>query len=363
MAAKDDGQERTESATPRRREEAHREGRVPRSQELSAATLLLAGTGVLALAGGTSLARHSLDVMRTDIAWLSAQPLNALQAATILQQLGRTTLLALAPFLVGILAVTLLVNGVQARGIVSVEPLGPKLSHIDPVAGLGRTFSLDAVVNLLKALVKFALLGLVTYLVLKRAWPEVLSSGGADVPVILGLTRTLAVRMALLAGLAFLAIAALDYGYQVWQYEKNLRMTRHEVTQEHKETEGDPQIKGRVRQLQRQMARKRMLGKVATADVVVTNPTHIAVALKYDPLISAAPIVVAMGERLLAQRIKDIAHRAGVPVIENKPLARALLASARVNEAIPAALYVAVAEVIAFVFRRKGVPLPRRRDR
>jgi len=361
--AENDGQERTESATPRRREKAQEEGRVPRSQELSSATLLLAGTSVLALAGGAALARHSVNLLRTDIAWLSAQPLSALQAVSILQQIGRTTLMALAPFLVGVVAIILLVNGVQARGIVSVEPLAPKLSHIDPVAGFGRLVSLDAVVNLLKALLKVSLLAFVTYLVLRHAWAEILSSGGASVPVVLGLTRTLAVRMALFTGLAFLAIAVADYGYQVWQYEKKLRMTKYEVTQEHKETEGDPQIKGRIRQLQRQMARKRMLGKVATADVVVTNPTHIAVALKYDPLLSAAPIVVAMGEHLLAQRIKDIAHRAGVPVIENKPLARALLASARINEAVPPALYVAVAEVIAFVFRRKGAPLPRRRDR
>lgn len=361
--AENDGQERTESATPKRREEAHREGRVPRSQELSSATLLLAGTGALALVGGATLARHTVNILRADITWMSAQPLSSLQAITILQQVGRTTLMAMAPFLAGIVAITVLVNAVQARGIVSVEPLTPKLSHIDPVAGLGRLVSIDALVNLLKALLKVSILGFVTYLVIKRAWPEILSSGGASVPVILGLTRALTMRMALFAGLVFLAIAAADYGYQVWQYEKRMRMSKQDVMREYKETEGDPQVKGRVRQLQRQMARKRMLGKVATADVVVTNPTHVAVALKYDPLISAAPIVVAMGERLLAQRIKEIAYKAGVPVIENKPLARALLAGARVNEAVPPALYVAVAEVIAFVFRRKGAPLPRRRDR
>jgi flagellar biosynthetic protein FlhB len=179
----------------------------------------------------------------------------------------------------------------------------------------------------------------------------------------MGVARALAIRMAVLVGLVFLAIAALDYGFQLWQYEKSLRMTRQEVIQEHRETEGDPAVKGRIRQLQRAMARKRMLSKVATADVVVTNPTHIAVALKYDPLVSAAPVVLAMGERLLAQRIREIAMRAGVPVVENKPLARALLANAKIGQAIPPALYVAVAEVIAFVFRKKGAPLPTRRPR
>jgi flagellar biosynthetic protein FlhB len=140
-------------------------------------------------------------------------------------------------------------------------------------------------------------------------------------------------------------------------------MTKQEVIQEHRESEGDPAVKGRIRQLQRSMMRKRMLSRVATADVVVTNPTHIAVALKYDPLVAPAPIVLAMGERLLAQRIKDIAHQAGVPVIENKPLARALLAGAKVGSPVPPALYVAVAEVIAFVFGQRGKSLPVGRHR
>jgi flagellar biosynthetic protein FlhB len=362
--AGDDGQERTEAATPRRREEALKEGRVPRSQELSAATLLLAGTGALAVAGGASLARHTLAMLRgTGTAWLTADPLTASGAIALLEQVGRTTLFALAPFLIGVLGLTLLVNAAQARGVVSMEPLAPKLAHVDPVAGLKRLFSLQAAFNVLKAVIKLAIIGFVAWSILRRAWPEILSTSGAPVPEILRTTRSLAIRMSVLVGLVFLAVAALDYGFQLWQYEKSLRMTRQEVIQEHRETEGDPAVKGRIRQLQRAMARKRMLSKVATADVVVTNPTHIAVALKYDPLVSAAPVVLAMGERLLAQRIREIAMRAGVPVVENKPLARALLANAKIGQAIPPALYVAVAEVIAFVFRKKGAPLPTRRPR
>ena len=358
-----DGQEKTEAATPRRRDEAMKEGRVPRSAELSAATLLLAGTSMLALAGGTALARHAVQLMREGSAWLGAAPLSPGAAIGIVEQVGRTTLLALAPFLAGVLALTVLVNAVQARGVISTEPLVPKFSHVDPVAGLKRLFSVEAVFSLVKALLKLVVIGAVAWLVLRRAWPEVLSTTGAGVPVILGVTRSLALRMALFVGLVFLAVAAFDYGFQVWQYEKSLRMTKQEVIQEHRETEGDPAVKGRIRQLQRAMARKRMLANVATADVVVTNPTHIAVALKYDPLVAPAPIVLAMGERLLAQRIKEIAFRAGVPVIENKPLARALLANAKVGNPIPPALYIAVAEVIAFVLRKKGAPLPARRDR
>jgi flagellar biosynthetic protein FlhB len=358
-----DGQERSEAATPKRRDDAHREGRIPRSAELSAATLLLAGTSMLALAGGAALSRHLLSLLREGTRWLGPAPLSAGAAIGIVEQVGRSTLIALAPFLVGVLALTVLVNAVQARGVVSPEPLLPKFSHVDPIAGLKRLFSIEAVFNLLKALIKLAIIGGIAALVLQRAWPEILATTGAAVPSILGVTRALAVRMAMLVGLVFLALAGLDYGFHVWQYEKNLRMTKQEVIQEHKETEGDPVVKGRIRQLQRAMVRKRMLANVATADVVVTNPTHIAVALKYDPLVAAAPLVIAMGERLLAQRIKEIAFRAGVPVVENKPLARALLANAKVGSPIPPALYVAVAEIIAFVFRKRGAPLPARRDR
>ena len=361
--AESDGQEKTEHATPRKREEAAREGRVPRSAELSAATLLLAGTATLALTAGGTIAHHAVDMVHVGQGWLLATPLTDRDAVSMVQQVGRTTLLAMAPFFLGVIAVTLLVNAVQARGTISVEPLSLKLSHIDPIAGLGRIVSLDAVVNLLKALLKLVIIAFVAWKVFSGSWTQILTTSGASVPAILGVTRGLMIKFTILVGLVFLAIALLDYGYQVWQFEKKLRMSKQEVTQEHRETEGDPAVKGRIRQLQRTMARKRMLTKVATADVVVTNPTHIAIALRYDPLISAAPIVIAMGERLLAQRIKDIARRAGVSVIENKPLARALLATAKVGSPIPPALYIAVAEIIAFVFRKKGNPLPVRRGR
>lgn len=361
--AQSDGQERTEAATPKRREEALTEGRVPRSQELSAATLLIAGTGTLAVVAGGTLAGHAVALLHAGAGWLTAVPMTPNGAVTIVQQVAQGTVLALAPFLGAVLAITLLVNAIQARGVIAPEALSPKLSHIDPLAGIGRLFSIQALFNVLKALVKLLIIGWVAWGVLHRAWPEILSTSGAEVPRILGVTRELAIRMALFVGLVFLVIAAVDYGFQVWQFEKGLRMTRQEVVQEHRESEGDPQVKGRIRQLQKAMARKRMLSNVATADVVVTNPTRIAVALKYDPLVSPAPVVLAMGERLLARRIREIAMHAGVPVVENKPLARALFATAKVGTPIPPALYVAVAEVIAFVFRRQGTPLPSRRDR
>lgn len=361
--ANDDGQERTEAATQKRRDEARKEGRIPRSAELSSATLLLAGTGVLAMVGGAALATQSIQMLVYGATQLTARPATSNEMIALVHNLGRSALMALLPFLIGVGGITLLVNAIQARGVISVEPVMPKLSHIDPISGLKRLVSVEAVFSVIKALVKLIIIGFVAWVVFRRAWPQILLTSGAEVPQIMGVTRTLGLRLALFVGLAFLVVAAIDYGFQVWQYEKSLKMTKQEVVQEHRESEGDPAVKGRIRQLQRQMARKRMMSKVATADVVVTNPTHIAVALKYDPLVSPAPIVVAMGERLIAQKIKELAYQAGVPVIENKPLARALLAGAKVGGPVPPALYVAVAEVIAFVFGRKGKPLPRKKDR
>jgi flagellar biosynthetic protein FlhB len=161
------------------------------------------------------------------------------------------------------------------------------------------------------------------------------------------------VKLLLTAGGTYLLLAAADYAFQLWQHERGLRMTREEVRQEHKETEGDPQVKSRLRTLGRALIRRQMFKDVPRADVVVTNPTHIAVALKYDPLVSLAPIVLAMGQRKIAERIKRMAQESGVPVIEDKPLARALFAAGKVGQAIPAELYVAVAEVLAFVYRRR----------
>jgi flagellar biosynthetic protein FlhB len=191
------------------------------------------------------------------------------------------------------------------------------------------------------------------YVSLRHAWDELMTLGQQH-PV--ALARSLggfAVRLFLVAGAAYIVIAAADFAFQLWQHTRQLKMTKEEVRQEHKETDGDPLVKSRLRSLGRALVRQQMFKDVQKADVVVTNPTHIAVALRYDPTISFAPIVLAMGERKIAQRIKRLAHDSGVPVVENKPLARALLAAGKVGLPIPAELYVAVAEILAFVYKRR----------
>ncbi len=348
-------QERTEPATPKRRDEAHREGRVPRSQELSAAVLLLSSAFALCYAGGTALARQVHAFFAADLAWLTAEPLSALGAQALVGTMAQHVALGLLPFGIIVVSMSLLVGTLQGRGVLTLEPLTPKLSRLDPIQGFGRIFSLQAPFTLAKSIVKFAVLGLVTYVALRKAWPELTSLSAVPPSYLPVVVRDLSLQLALSVGLAFLLLAAADYAFEAYRHEKSLRMTKQEVRQEHKESEGDPLIKSRIRSLQRATSRKRMLRDVAKADVIITNPTHIAVALKYDAEASSAPIVLAMGERKLAQRIKALAAQSGVPMVENRPLAHALLATAKVGRQIPASLYAAVAEVLAYVYRRRGM--------
>ncbi len=347
-------QERTESPTPRRRQQAREEGRVARSPEVSAAVVLLAGTAALASVAGTGPAEHVVRLLREGAQALSAGPLTAAGATAWLRSLVLGLLLALLPFGLALTATVVLVNVLQTRGLVSLKPLLPDWSRVSPASGLKRLASLDAPVSLLKALLKLAALGLVTWLVLRRGWADLTALPQADPAVMLGVLRSLVLRLAFATGLAFLVVAGLDYGFQVFRHERSLRMTRDELIREQRETEGDPLIKGRIRSIARARARQRMLQAVPSADVVIVNPTHIAVALRYDAAVAPAPIVVAMGERKLAERIRDLASQAGVPIVEDRPTARALLATGKVGQMIPPALYAAVAQILAWVYRQRG---------
>ena len=352
MDERPSAQERTEAATPRRREESRRRGEIARSRDLSGAAVLLAGVGALGLAGGRSLADFTHRLLDRSAGWVAGAPLTESGAADLLRSLTAETLAALAPFLVGMAAVVLVVNLVQARGVFSLEPVTVHWNRIDPVAGVGRLFSLESTFTLVKSLLKLALLGLVAHLSIAGRWYQILALSDGEPAQIMSAMRSMALALAVYTALGFLALAVVDYLFQWRQHEQNLRMTRQEVIREFRETEGDPLIKSRIRAVARALSRRQMLRRVAEADVVVTNPTHIAVALKYDLAESAAPIVLAMGARKLAARIRELARTAGVPLVENKPLAQALFATARVGAPIPPALYLAVAEVLAFVYRR-----------
>jgi flagellar biosynthetic protein FlhB len=185
-------------------------------------------------------------------------------------------------------------------------------------------------------------------------WPTIAGLVGADAGPVLEVTRATSLRIAFLAGLTFLAIAIIDYSFVAWRHQQQMMMTRQEIIQEHRESEGDPLLKSRMRSLAQQLTRRRMLQRVKEADVVIVNPTHVAVAIKYDAAEASAPIVLAMGQRKLAERIRALASESRIPVVRNVPVARALLASATIGRPIPPALYAAVAEILAFVYRQRG---------
>jgi flagellar biosynthesis protein FlhB len=354
MAEASSGQDRTESPTPRRRGEARNEGRVARSQDMSTAAVLLGGTVLLASVGGREIAGFAARLLRESGRTRSSGPLTSPGAVQMLRDTTQGLVMALLPYALGLTGIVVCANLAQTRGVASLKPITPSFTNVNLLGGLRRIVNLDSLVTLLKSVAKIALLGFITWQVVRSNWPELSSLAGAG-PLEIGLVaRMLALKLALTVGLAFLVVAAADYAYQRFQFEKRLRMTRQEVILEHRDSEGDPLIKGHIRALARARARKRMLQDVPTADVVVVNPTHVAVALKYDVSVAPAPIVVAMGERKLAERIKALALESRVPVVENRAVARALLATATVGQMVPSALYAVVAEILAFVYRQRA---------
>jgi flagellar biosynthetic protein FlhB len=346
-----DAGERTEAASPRRRQEARAKGQVARSAELNSALLLLGTFGALALGGG-AMGQALLRAIRGGIALSGRNPLELeglrnLYVWTVLA-IGQT----IAPVALTGMAMGVLGNVLQVGLHVTPEALHPNWGRLNPAAGLRNLLSSRGAVELIKAILKLALLGSVAYWTLRPAWARFAELGQADLMQILAWQTGLALRLGLrVAGVyGFLALA--DYGYQRWQHEQRLRMTRAEVQEESRQQEGSPQIRARVRSVQQMRATRRMMQDVPGASVVVVNPIHIAVAIKYQARTMRAPRVVAKGKRLMAQRIVAAARAAGVPVVQDIPLARALDKAVGVGGEIPTALYLAVAQILAYVYAR-----------
>lgn len=249
------------------------------------------------------------------------------------------------------MVVGVVVNLLQVGVMFTAEPLSPNWARLNPVAGFTRLFSRRAFVESVKTLLKVLLIGWLTFSAVRADAAMLLRTSEIDPLMVLMLVGQLLYKMAWRVGLAMLVLALLDYGFQRWEYEKSLRMTKEEVKQELKQTEGDPQVRSRIRARQQAIARRRMMQAVPKADVVVTNPTHYAVALQYDAQKMAAPTVVAKGMNLIALRIREIAQQHGVPIVENPPLAQSLYRTVDIGEQIPPELYQAVAEVLAYVYR------------
>jgi flagellar biosynthetic protein FlhB len=352
--ADDSGQEKTEAPTQKRRDDAFLEGRVPRSPELNAAALFLTAA-LMINSVGDGIGTQIVTLFGTTLAAVGAGAGDATVATALLRSTGFAAMKIVGLLGAGFGVAVLAIAGVQGRGLLSMQPLEPKWERISPLANAKRLFSSQPLVDLVKSLAKMGIVGWAVSGVLVGGWADLQDLGNRDLMAMFPVVQHLVVQMLKNAGLAYLALAALDYAYQLYVHEQSLKMSKEDVRQETKQTEGDPQLRHRMRSLARARIRRQMFEDVKKADVVIVNPTHIAVALRYDPVQAPAPIVLAMGQRKIAERIKALAFEHKVPVIENKPLARALLASAHVGQMIPAELYAAVAEVLAFVIRQRAL--------
>ncbi|MCE5314749.1 MAG: flagellar biosynthesis protein FlhB [Armatimonadota bacterium] len=343
-------EDRTEDATPRRKHEAREEGRVARSVELNSALILLSALIILRSTGPKVI--DSLRGLAIDsFTKFPSHDLTIYDVRYGLVQLLLRIGPAIAPLFFGVAVIGFVANVVQVGFTISGKALQFKGERLNPLSGITRMFSAQAGVELLKSVAKIAIVGGMVYSFIRDKYADIATLAGASYFTACVQISGLVWQILLRTAIVLFVIAALDYMFQRQQLNKSLKMTKQEVKEDLKRSEGDPHIKGKIRQKQRQMAQRRMMREVPKADVVVTNPTHFAVALKYDAQKSTAPIVVAKGKDFIAKRIKEIAMESNVPLVENVQLARALYAAVEIGDEIPANLYQAVAEVLAYVYR------------
>jgi len=352
MADENKDQEKTEQATPKKREEAKNKGQVAKSRDAASVAVLLAGL-IFFWFGASGMIEKMMSLVR----WLLIQSsrfnidCNNIQGLSI--SLAYKISAILFPLFLTIFFIALLANYLQVGFVLSSESVQPKFSKIDPIKGFGKLFSLKSLVELAKNIFKISIIGFVVYITFKAEIENFLPLIDQSVWGILIYIGEVAFKIVFRVCLVLIILAILDYIYQKWEFEKNLKMSKQEIKDEFKQTEGNPLVKSRIKRLQRDAARKRMMASVPEADVVITNPTHLAVALRYDPKSLSAPKVVAKGAGFIAENIKEIARKNNVPIVDNKPLARVLYKSVDVDETIPTNLYRAVAEVLAFIYNMK----------
>ncbi len=347
--AESNGQEKTEQPTSKRRKDAREEGNIFQSKDIVTVVMLFGVFYVVRLMlpfiydTMREYIEYAFSAIRMELNFGSSPHLYVYSVVSLLK--------CALPLLLAAAVLGILGHGIQTRFLVTFKPLRPKFSKLNPISRLKKLFGLKKIVDLVKNLIKIAILLVLLYNIMKSDLSPI--SRMFDMPAMnstaymLKLVYDLVVKVCI----AFAVVAFFDFLYQRWDYENNLKMTKQEVKDEYKMTEGNPEIKGRIRKIQRQMAMSRMMQSVPQADVVVRNPTHFAVALRYDPDRNSAPVVLAKGQDYLALRIVRVAEEHGVSVLENRPLARALYASCEVEREIPPELYGAVAEVLVYIYR------------
>lgn len=341
--------EKTEDATSKRKQEARQKGQVAKSVELNSAFIILSAFFALKVMG-PQIYETLASFMRQTYGVFSTQDFTIQTIYILFIDMSVVFFQIALPIMLCILVISLAINFMQVGFVLTLEPLMPKFDRLNPIAGMARLFSKKALVELVKSLLKIAIIGYFIYRFINRELLYIPKLIGVELSDSMQYVAGLTVELALQIGGVILVLAALDYFYQWWDHNQSLKMSKQEVKEEFKQIEGNPQIKGKIKERQRAIAMRRMMQEVPSASVVVTNPTHFAVALKYKEDM-AAPIVVAKGQDFIAAKIKELARANKVAVVENKPLARALYSSTDIGEIIPSELYQAVAEVLAYVYR------------
>ncbi|WP_327440037.1 flagellar biosynthesis protein FlhB [Pseudomonas donghuensis] len=350
MAESESGQDKTEDPTEKRKKDAREKGEIARSKELNTVTVTLAGAGAL-LAFGGGLAQTLMELMRTNFTLSREVLIDERSMGIFLMASGKIALLATQPVLL-VLLIAAIIGPVSLGGFLfSSSSLAPKFSRMNPLSGIKRMFSVNALSELLKALAKFFMILIVALAVLSADRDDLLAI--ANEPLEQAIIHSVQVVgwSALWMAAGLLIIAAVDVPIQLWQAHKKLLMTKQEVRDEYKDSEGKPEVKQRVRQLQREASQRRMMAAIPEADVIITNPTHYAVALKYDPEKGSAPLLLAKGADFIALKIREIANEHKIQVLESPALARSIYYSTELEEEIPAGLYLAVAQVLAYVYQ------------
>lgn len=344
--------EKTEEATPKRKEDARKRGQVAKSMEINSAFVIITAFFALNVLG-EFIYNELINFMGQTFATLSVADMTINSVRILFMNTGLVFLKATMPIMGAIILVSLLVNFAQVGFMLSLEPLTPNFSKINPISGFQRLFSKRSLVELMKSLAKICIIGYFIYRFILNEVDQLPKLINTDLIGTFKKVCSMTIDLAFQVGMVMLVLAALDYFYQWYEHRESIKMSKQEVKEEMKQTEGDPQIKGKIKERQRAIAMRRMMQEVPKADVIVTNPTHFAVALQYKQEMPA-PIVIAKGQDIIAAKIKEIAKQHHIAIVENKPLARSLFKTTEIGDIIPPELYQAVAEVLAYVYRLKN---------
>jgi len=348
MASGDSG-EKTEAATPRKRRELRRQGQIAKSQDLSSMVVFMGTILCLHAVGGTSSARLR-DYLKTSLLNAHATPLTTQVLYTKAWQSAGLIAATIGPYIFTAMLLGVLINMLQTGFLISPQAMKPDFNRLNPLNGLKRFISARGLVETAKNIAKLLIIGWIAWSTISGGYEQLITTIRMDLPTIIGTIGDILFRLVIRIVGFLLVLAAADFGYQKYSYEKSIRMSKQEVKMESKQQEGDPLIKSRIRARQRQIAKKRMMSAVPLADVIITNPTHFAVALQYDHAKMGAPQVVAKGADLLALKIRELAREHDVPIVENPPLARNLYKNVEIGREVPPDLFAPVAEVLAYVY-------------